>query len=66
MYIRQVVSDLYFILVNKTRAKLADLEHLSYFLGELYNNVPYTNNKTVDYYFIIYILIIIYIFPARL
>ena len=29
-----------------------------YLLGELYNNVPYKNNKTVDYYLVIYIFII--------
>ena len=50
-------------LVHKARAKLADFRHSSYFLGELYNNVPYKNDKTVDYYLIIYILIIYIVRP---
>ena len=53
-------------LVHKTRANSADCGHWSYFLGELYTNVPYQNNKTVDYYLIIYTLITIYIYIARL
>ena len=63
-------------LVHKTRAKQAYFGLWSYFLGELYNIVPYKNNTTVDivpyknnktdYYQDLYILIIIYILPARL
>ena len=52
-------------MVHNTRAKLADFGHWSYFLGELYNNVPYRNDKNVDYYLIIYIYIDYYIYIDR-
>ena len=52
-------------LVHNAIAKLADFGHRSYSLSDLYNNVPYKNDTTVDYCLIIYILIIIYLLPVQ-